>query len=422
MKMSEIIAYYSKPEIAAELVRYAEGREVAVRFSEVFGKRPDTLQFQQDVINAARKGATSFHCSEEKWQDPLQLAQESTKKDMDELRAGWDLIIDIDCKILEWSTICAELLLQSLKFHEVNCASLKFSGGTGWHIGVPGIALSDERLAFPETPQIIAQYLREFIRPHLADRILNHEADIKKILEKSKKKREEIFKDEKFDPFTILGIDTIAIAPRHMIRAPYSLNEKKWLASLPIAPNMLKKFGLGHAKPENIVTTQVKFLDTENVIAGEASRLLIQALDWFHGRNDERENKNEKQQYDDFTEKVPAEKFPPCMKLVLAGLPDGRKRALFALMNFLKSAKYSWPEVEAEVKAWNSKNTPPLKMGYVQAQLNWHKRQTAKFPPPNCKDYYKDIGVCKPDFTCGKIKNPISYPRFLRAQPSAKEK
>ena len=138
MKMSEIIAYYSKPEIAAELVRYAEGREVAVRFSEVFGKRPDTLQFQQDVINAARKGATSFHCSEEKWQDPLQLAQESTKKDMDELRAGWDLIIDIDCKILEWSTICAELLLQSLKFHEVNCASLKFSGGTGWHLGVPG--------------------------------------------------------------------------------------------------------------------------------------------------------------------------------------------------------------------------------------------------------------------------------------------
>ncbi len=416
MKLSEIIAYYSKPEIASELVRYAESREVAVRFGEVFGKRPDTLQFKQDVINAARKGATSFHCSEEKWQDPLQLKQESTKKDMDDLRVGWDLIIDIDCKILEWSTICAELLLQSMKFHEVSCASLKFSGGTGWHIGIPGLALSDERLAFPETPQIIAQYLREFIRPHLADRILNHEADVKKILEKSKKKREEIFKDGKFDPFTILGIDTIAIAPRHMIRAPYSLNEKKWLASLPINESELGNFKTDFAKPENVKAVHIKFLDTTNVKAGEASQLLVQSLDWFHGKNDSREARDEKQRYDDFTEKVPKEKFPPCMKLVLNGLPDGRKRALFALMNFLKTAKYSWPEVEAEVKDWNLKNTPPLKTGYLQAQLNWHKRQAEKFPPPNCRDYYKDIGVCQPDFTCEKIKNPISYPKFCRGK------
>jgi len=414
MKLSEIIAYYSEPEISAELVRYAEDREVAVRFGEVFGKRPDTLQFQQDVINAARKGATSFHCSEEKWNDPLQLKQDSAKRDMDELRSGWDLIIDIDCKILEWSTICAQLLLESLKFHEVKCASIKFSGGTGWHIGVPGIALSDEKLAFPETPQIIAQYLREFIGPHLADRILQNEGDIKKILEKSKKKREEIFKDDKFDPFSVLGIDTIAIAPRHMIRAPYSLNEKKWLASLPIKPEDLARFSVDAAQPENVRNTDVKFLDNSKITAGEASQLLMQAMDWWHNRNERRETRNEKRAEFEFTEKVPKEKFPPCMQLVLAGLSDGRKRSLFALINLLKSAKWDWQEIESEIKGWNAKNMPPLKTGYLKAQLSWHKRQTQKFPPPNCRDYYRDVGVCQPDKICDKIKNPISYPRFRR--------
>ena len=29
--------------------------------------------------------------------------------------------------------------------------------------------------------------------------------------------------------------------------------------------------------------------------------------------------------------------------------------------------------------------------------------------PPNCRDFYKDLGVCNPDGVCNKIINPINY-------------
>lgn len=411
MRLSDMLRYYSKPGVADELVRYSENREVAVQFNDKFGKRPDMLQFPSDVIEAVRRGATSFHCSEEKWQNPLSLKQESTKKDLDDLRIGWDLIIDIDCKVFEWSKICAKLLIESLRFHEVKCVSIKFSGGTGFHIGIPGLALSDERLAFPETPQIIAQYLREFIRPHLADRIIEFERDLKKIVEKSGKKKEDIFKNNIFDPFTILGIDTIAIAPRHLMRAPYSINEKKGLISLPITSEQLEHFRPDWATPENFEFTGVKFL-SHDVVPGEASQLLLQAYDWWY-KDQEKKAGSEKTSATvfEFTEKIPVEKFPPCMKAILAGVEDGKKRGLFALLNFMKLVKWSWPEIEAEIKAWNNRNPIPLKQGYLQAQLSWHKRQQARIPPPNCRDFYKDFTVCKPDNRCEKIKNPVSYPR-----------
>ena len=410
MRLSELISYYKK--VAPELVRLAQGREVAVKFGEAgYGKRPDTLQFPSDVLAQVRNGATSFHVSEELWQNPMQLASESSKKQLDELRAGWDLVLDIDCKNLEWSKACAELLMEALKWHEVQCATIKFSGGTGWHVAVPGMALSEERQPFPETPQIIAKYLKAFIRPHLARKILEIEKDIKKLVEKSGKKREEIMKNGEFDPFSVLEIDTILIASRHLFRMPYSLNEKKWLVSIPIKPKDLKNFKTDWAKPENIETIDNSFLNTEKVKEGEASQLLTQALDWNFKATIQKDKETTKE-YFEFTEKVPREAFPPCMNCILAGLPDGRKRGLFALMNFMRLSKWDWPELEAELKAWNSRNAQPLKEGYIRSQLSWHKRHPEKIPPPNCKQFYHDFGVCCPDNICQKIKNPLSYPRF----------
>ncbi|MFH0869149.1 MAG: hypothetical protein V1839_02900 [archaeon] len=412
MRLSELIRYYTTQGIAAELLEYSESREAAVQFGDMFGKRPDALQFPSDIENAVRKGATSFHCSEERWLNPMQLKQESTKKELDELRVGWDLILDIDCKIFEWSKICAKLLLESLRFHNVSCATLKFSGGTGFHIGVPGVALSDEKLAFPETPQIIAQYLKEFIKPNLRNRIIELEQDVKKIVEKSKKKKEDVFKDGEFDPFAVMDIDTVAIAPRHLIRAPYSLNEKKWLVSLPIHEKQLSGFTQELAKPENVEKAEVKFL-SQDVEPGSAAQLLIESMDWWYSKQiAQKADAKAAVVAFEFSEKVPKERFPPCMQLILKGLEDGRKRGLFALINFMKLAKWNWIEIESELKEWNNRNPKPLKQGYLQAQLSWHRRHAEKIPPPNCRDFYKDILVCKPDFTCDKIKNPISYPRF----------
>ena len=69
----------------------------------------------------------------------------------------------------------------------------------------------------------------------------------------------------------------------------------------------------------------------------------------------------------------------------------------------------TWNQIENEINEWNKKNIDPLKKGYIKAQLDWHKKQHKIIPPPNCKEYYKEIGVCSPDNLCTKIKNPLSY-------------
>jgi len=412
MRLSEIIKYYSKREIGLELVRFAQNREVAVKYKEGFGKRPDILQFPGDVVKLARKGAISFHASEERWSDPLKLKSDSTKAELDKLRIGWDLVLDIDCKVLEWSTICAKLLLEALKYHDLNCASIKFSGGSGWHIGVPfeALATSKKMQSFPDTPQIIARYLKEFIAPQLADGILDLEKDIKNIAIKSKKDPKQLIQNREFNPYSVLEIDTVLISPRHLIRMPYSLHEKTGLVSLPINAKEIDAFDTSWAKPDAIKEVNNSFLNPEKAVQGEASQLIIQALDWK--LREIKKDMVESESKFEFEGKISEKAFPPCIKNILKGLEDGRKRSLFVLCNFLKSIGWDWKDIEREIRAWNQRNKPPLKEGYINSQLRWHSKQKLRIPPPNCKEYYQDFGVCRPDYLCQKIKNPLSYVRF----------
>ncbi|MFH1065076.1 MAG: hypothetical protein V1734_01045, partial [Nanoarchaeota archaeon] len=96
MDWKEVYEYYSRRDIQKAILESAKDREVAVRVGEAFAKRPDILQFPADVKDWASKGATSFHISEERWKDPMTLQTGLVKKQMDDLRIGWDLIIDID--------------------------------------------------------------------------------------------------------------------------------------------------------------------------------------------------------------------------------------------------------------------------------------------------------------------------------------
>ncbi|MCX6775198.1 MAG: hypothetical protein NTY99_03890 [DPANN group archaeon] len=410
MRLSELIRYYSSLPIQQELVRFAKDREVATQFGQAFGKRPDVLELPSDVIKQVRSGATSFHCSEERWSNPLNLTSNSEKKDLDALRIGFDLVLDIDCKIFEWAKVCAKLLMWALETHSVEHFSIKFSGGTGFHIGIPWEAFAaDERWAFPDVAQIVAKYLREYIRQPLARDIAELEGDVKKISEKSGKKPSEFMQNGALNPYKLLEIDTILISPRHLFRMPYSLNEKKGLVSLPMKPRDVNKFQPEMARPENIKTVSMKFLDPEHVRSGEASQLLMQALDW-NIRSTEKQQTREVIKVE-YADKVPVEAFPPCIKCIMEGLPDGRKRSLFALINFLKSVKWPWLEIEQFVYECNQKNNPPLKTGYVKSQLSWHSRHKESVPPPNCRQFYQDIGICKADFTCNRVKNPISYPK-----------
>jgi len=101
-----------------------------------------------------------------------------------------------------------------------------------------------------------------------------------------------------------------------------------------------------------------------------------------------------------------------CIDKILQGkLEDGRKRALFILVNFLKHM--GWPEtdVETRIKSWNATNEPALPENYVIGQLTWSKKQKQIILPPNCsnKAYYQDMGIKCNYILCGRYKNPVNY-------------
>ncbi len=118
---------------------------------------------------------------------------------------------------------------------------------------------------------------------------------------------------------------------------------------------------------------------------------------------------------------LPEELFPPCIKLILNGLEDGKKRALFILVNYFTSIGWDYDMIEKKLKEWNAKNKEPLREVYLIGQLRYHKQMQKKILPPNCpkrennapisnqQNYYTDLRICSPDNFCAKIKNPAQY-------------
>jgi hypothetical protein len=337
---------------------------------------------------------------------------------MDDLRIGWDLILDIDTKFLEYAKACAKLLCLALEFHGIKNYSIKYSGGSGFHIGIPFESFPDNingvetRRLFPEAAQTIAAYLREMIKDKLRDTILSINS-LETISEKTGKPMSEFLVSEEFDPYSVIEIDTIAISPRHLVRMPYSINEKKNRVSVPISKEELDDFDSENAKISNVVYTK-PFLASG--VPGEARELFVQAFDWHNKELIKKETNKKKKNFDKSTwtktyYKIPKRDYPPCIKLILKGLEDSKKRALFILINYFKSANYSFEEIESIISEWNKKNNEPLRDSYVKSQLIWSKKNPNNYLPPNCNSlmYYKDIRVCVKDEICESIKNPLNY-------------
>lgn len=408
--------YYSKKEIQEAIFFNSKNREVAVSFADKgFGKRPDILQYPNDILELAKQGATSFHFSEEHWSNPLLLKPGMTKQQLDELRTGFDLILDIDCPHLEYAKICANLLVEALKFNNIKNFSIKFSGGSGFHIGLPFKLFPEKvnniatRLLFPDAPRVIAAYLKEMIKEHLAAELLSYDS-ISNIALTLKKKQIELLEDDKFNPFSVLDIDTVLISNRHMYRSAYSLNEKKGFVSLPIPASEILDFKTDFALPEKVVP-DLKFLDDSNVTEPEANQLIIQAFDWKQRQKPTIASQLRKE-FVTPTTAIKEEFFPPCIQLILKGLKtDGRKRALFILTNFLTSTGYDYESINKLIEEWNTKNYKPLKQGYINSQIAYFKKSKQRILPPNCENsaYYQTLQICKPDNLCRMIKNPVNY-------------
>ena len=138
MDLSTVLSYYNREDIQTAIVNAAHDREVAVRFGQGgFGKRPDILNYPKDVIELVKQGATSFHVSEEIWRNPLAIESSMKPRELDELRTGWDLVLDIDCPDWEFSKLTAHMFIKALKEQGIKSISCKFSGNKGFHIGVP---------------------------------------------------------------------------------------------------------------------------------------------------------------------------------------------------------------------------------------------------------------------------------------------
>src|SRR3989338_7257654 len=326
--LSETLKHYKQPDIQEEIVLAAKDKEVAIKFGDKgFGKRPDALKYPNDVLELAKQGATSFHSSEELWSNPLQLDPMMKKKDMEDLRIGWDLVIDIDCKFLDYSQITADLLIKALKFQGINSVSCKFSGGSGFHIGVPFEAFPkkvhdrEARLWFPDGARAIALYLKEMIRKPLSERMLAYE-NPDKIMAKTGKPFNEIIKKGIFDAFAVVGIDTILISSRHLCRMPYSFNEKSGLVSVPIDPEKVMEFRREDAASTKVSVSKFRFLDRSFAMENEAKKLLVQAFDF----NLKLEEEKPKKEYEIPQEAIPEKFFPPCINNIQKGVDDGKKR------------------------------------------------------------------------------------------------
>ncbi len=387
--------YYSRPDVQKAIFDFSLNREICPRYFEGFGKRPDSLQYPADVLELVKKGATSFHCSEELWKDALKLSTELNEKELKELRTGWDLLLDIDSKYIDYSKILAELIIEVLNFHGVKNIGIKFSGSKGFHLIIPWKAFPETinnvktSEMFPEYPRIITKYIIHLTQKKLTERVSE--------LTRTNKYVKDFQASKEVLP------DIILVSPRHLFRMPYSLHEKTSLASVVISPDKIRDFQITDADPLKV---EIKNFSPKTK-EGEATELLVQALDWYKEKNPEEQKKNfdfKPIQITDRSEK----NFPPCIKKILLGMKDGKKRALFALINFFRSIGTEKDELEKIISSWNEKNEPKLSQGYVKSQLSWTLRKKPILPP-NCKEFYKDLGVCSPDELCKLIKNPVNY-------------
>jgi hypothetical protein len=484
LSKSTLLLYYKRKEIQDAILASSENKEVVARFGQGFGKRPDVLAYQSDILELVKQGATSFHSSEEIWNNPLQLEPILNRKELDNLRSGWDLVLDIDCKDWEFSKLTTYLFIKAIKEHNIDSISCKFSGNKGFHIGVPFEAFPKEldnkstKNLFPEGPRKIAQYLLSIISEKYVE-VKNNQVIIdknhvfrieelkekfgdkefiikkcrkcnKKIEERSQEKSEFICPkceirikdnkefmecnkckilmkklenkttlcecgsneyDSKFDPLSIIEVDTILIASRHLYRSDYSLNEKSGLASITFNPINVLNFNKIIAQPQNVKISKFKFLNRENIKQGEAEGLIKEAFD--HQEKKEEIKTETKFKYDEIKEALPEQFFPPCIKKILQGIGDGKKRALFILVNFLTSVGWGYEKIEERLKEWNKNNKETLREVYLIGQLRYHKTHKTKVLPPNClnKMYYQDLQICLQDELCKKIKNPVNYSR-----------
>lgn len=421
----QIYKYYSTPEIQQRMIEIAKDREIAGTFENgSYSKRPDILVYPKDIEERVKEGIVAFHCSVERWKNPMALKPELSEAQLNNLRKAWDIIIDIDAKAkVEHAKIAAKCVCDFLKDFGVK-ATVKFSGRRGFHIGISAEALPSKinfkevSKLYPELLKTIIDFIREKTKDTILDELIKYEGGVASLIKTVESVSE-------LSAFSFLEIEK-DWGSRHMFRMPFSLHHKTFLASIPVDVKKILDFEPENAKPFSLSKEifSIPFLKNKE---GEATELVIAAVDWESRRKVVikpvvEEVKVAKKRIPE--RKIPEEFFPPCIKNILKGLSDGRKRSIFTLATFLRHMGWSAEEIEKRIFEWNKNNKPPLRDNLIRTQLKWHFRQERELLPANCESelFYKSIDICKPEKLCENVKNPVSYPFKIISLSKTKKK
>ncbi len=413
----KIWSWYSRVSVQKALVEAGKNREVASVFQDgSFGRRPDVIQYPADVMQAVSEGAISFHSSVEQWSNPMALDVGMPKAQIDKIRTGWSLLIDPDVKDFEIGKLVTNEMMQALQKHGIKNVSVKFTGGKGFHIGVPfesfpeRVNLQPTSAMYPSLFQTMIEYLKWYSKDSLKEKLLAFD-EAENLAKRIGKSLNDIVTENELDPYKIVSMDIFG--SRHLFRMPYSLHETSLLVSLPIKPEKIGSFEKEDASIEKS-RVEEKFLAVKEKNDGES--LIVEAFDWASKHNVQvREELPTQMRKFIKMKEVPEALFPACIKILLNGMSDGKKRGLFVLITFLRNMGWPDEKIQDKVFEWNDKNMPPLRSNYLRSQLRWHFRQDRNLLPPNCNNevFYKQLGLydaCCKETDHANIKNPVNVP------------
>ncbi|MBI2085563.1 MAG: hypothetical protein HYT71_03570 [Candidatus Aenigmarchaeota archaeon] len=441
MSYKQIFDYYSRDDVQQALLEVSVDKEIAGIFKTgSFGQRPNVLVYPTDIVNMVKSGTVSFHGSVERWDNAMSLRSGMLKEDLDSLRKGFELIIDIDIKDFEFAKVCTKIFFDELSRHGIKNIGVKYTGGKSFHIGVPfeafpaSIDYVPTKSQYPAVPQVIISYLKHKTVPKIRDAILSLEPDIEKIANRLNLQATALIGTDGLDVDKIIGSSRKMLSQdmgiksvdkavtgfvggaitefglftsRHMFRLPYSLHESSLLVSLPMKISDIDKFDKADAAPENVEVKE-KFLDRSVRDSAGMESLITEAMDWNSSRMKQEEVK--KKFIITNSDKITESFFPPSIKKIMGGMADGRKRSVLILFNFLRNMNWEDDEIENFIGSWNEKNTPPLPLNYIRSQIRW-LRASRKMLPPNFENenFYKPMGInCDVEINAGS-RNPVTY-------------
>lgn len=447
LTIRDTLLWYKRPDVRAAMIAGATNKEIGIRFGEGFGKRPDALLYEQEVLQAVQRGATSFHASEELWQDPLSIETGMGKQRSDELRTGWDLVLDIDFTHFGATKLITKALCVALEDHGVTEYGLKFSGNKGFHIGVAWESFPKEwngeqmKHLFPDAPRAIADYLVEYIDN--ADTGFALSEQLRTLLgeEESAKharrvcatcgrdrksfKRTQYFECtscgrkgtlDEIDPNVpvcpnaecgkLVFVHAFAQEQKDDAKCECGSTETREVFDLKIdtqliASRHLYRLEYSMHEKSGLVSIPIPSTHLMDFFRDEARPDRIRELlpFWYRDAPDQGygllvramararglqdENASAPREIVWEADAAPEEAFPPTIKKMLGGMTDGKKRGLFILTNFLASVGWNADMIEDRLKEWNTQNPEPMREGDIHNHIRYFKQKNQKVLPPN---------------------------------------